>query len=77
MCMKKWIKNFRKLPTWALYLHVSAKSLFSLGLGIILATYYPGSGWAIAGWILIAFSLVESIPSTYMILHHKSKKKKK
>ena len=77
MGMKNWIKRFRKLPTWGLYLHVSAKSIFSLGLGIVLVSYLPGSGWSIAGWILMAFAVIESLPSTYLIFHHKTTRGKK
>ena len=77
MCMKKLMKKFKKIPTWILFIHVSVKQIFMLGLGIVLATYFYSTAWGVAGWILIAFALLDAIPHSYLIFNHKENKRKK
>jgi len=42
---------------------VAGKALFSMGLGILLVSYFPGSAWISIGWALIVLSVVVSIPA--------------
>ena len=58
-----WIKRFRELPTPILILHVSARFVFGLGLGVLLARYLMGFGW----W-LIVLAVVMGIPGGCKIL---------
>jgi hypothetical protein len=57
------IGKFRELPTPILFLHITAKSVFGVGLGVLLAEHLAGFGW----WI-IALSLVLGIPGAYKVL---------
>ena len=61
--ISKWIKRFRELPTPILFLHIGAKFVFALGLGVLLASYLRGFGW----WIIL-LSLIMGIPGAYKIL---------
>ena len=58
------IEKFRQMPTPYLYLHITAKVLGGLGLGVLLATWLPTWTW----WIFIILAVLISIPSTIMVL---------
>lgn len=57
------INRFRELPTPIIVLHISAKFVFGVGLGVLLAGYLTGFGW----W-LILLSLIMGIPGAYKVL---------
>lgn len=57
------IGRFRKLPTSVLALHITAKFVFGVGLGILLAGYLEGFGW----W-LILLAIIMAIPGVYKVL---------
>lgn len=43
-----------------------SKLLCGMGIGVLLATYFPNApkdGWVMWGWTLILFALVMAIPS--------------
>ena len=61
------IEKMAKLPVPLLAAHMFAKFLFGLGLGIILAGAL-GFNWEIWGPVLIAISVLVSIPSGRRIL---------
>ena len=61
--MRKWVKRFRRLPTWMLYCHVTAKAVFSFGLGILLAQHVRPLGWP-----LLVAGIVLALPGGYRIL---------
>ena len=61
-----WIKRFRELPTPILILHVTARFVFGVGLGVLLANYLSGFGW----WIIV-LALVMGIPGAYKVLSGK------
>ena len=61
--MRKWVERFRRLPTWMLYCHVSAKAVFSFGLGILLASYLRPLGWP-----LLVLGFVLALPGGCRIL---------
>jgi len=63
----KKIEKFVRLPKPLLIAHISSKSLFALGLGLLLARYF-GDKCKLWGWLIILFSLIIAIPSTYRIL---------
>jgi hypothetical protein len=58
------VERFRQMPNPYLSLHITAKFLFGVGLGLLLATCLPI--WT--GWIFIVVALVISIPSARIIL---------
>jgi hypothetical protein len=58
------VEKFRRVPNSYFSLHINAKFLCGLGLGILLATWLPI--WT--GWIFIVVALVISIPSAIIVL---------
>ncbi|HUV75273.1 MAG TPA: hypothetical protein VMW00_01325 [Dehalococcoidales bacterium] len=58
------IEKFRQMPTTYLVLHVTSRSLFGVGLGLLLATWLPV--WT--GWIFIGVAVVIVIPSARILL---------
>ncbi len=60
------INRFRKLPIPILILHITAKFVFGVGLGVLLANYLSGFGW----WIIL-LALIMSIPGAYKVLSGK------
>jgi len=58
------VEKFRRVPNPYFSLHITAKFLCGLGLGILLATWLPI--WT--GWIFIVVALVISIPSARIVL---------
>lgn len=61
------LDKFWGLPKPLIYAHISAKIVFGIGLGILLATYFQGHDWLLYGWLLIVLSLIVAIPSTYSL----------
>ncbi len=55
--------KLKELPTPILILHISAKFVFGMGLGVLLASYLTGFGW----WIIL-LSLLMGIPGACKIL---------
>jgi hypothetical protein len=52
----------------------AAKFLAGLGIGVLLATYFPEApkdGWEMWGWTLILFALVVSIPALRAAFNNK------
>ncbi len=60
------INRFRKLPTSILALHVTAKFVFGVGLGVLLASYLNGFGW----WIIL-LAIIMGLPGAYKVLSGK------
>ena len=58
------IERFRQVPTPYLSMHITAKFLFGVGLGLLLAIWLPV--WT--GWIFIVISLLIAIPSAKIVL---------
>ena len=58
------IEKFRQMPTTYLVLHVTSRSLFGVGLGLLLAAWLPV--WT--GWIFIGVAVVIVIPSARILL---------
>ena len=58
-----WIKRFRELPTPILILHITAKFVFGVGLGVVLARCLSGFGW----WIML-LALIMGTPGAYKVL---------
>jgi len=61
-----FINRFRKLSTPILTLHITAKFVFGVGLGVLLANYLSGFGW----WIIL-LALIIGIPGAYKVLSGK------
>jgi Na+-driven multidrug efflux pump len=61
-------QRFRELPMGLMILHITCKTIFTFGLGALLASYLKGANWQMIGWVLIVVSLVLAIPSSYAIL---------
>jgi len=63
-----WIGNkmgkFRQVPNPYFVMHIAAKFLVGLGLGVLLATWLPV--WT--GWMFIIIALLIAIPSSRIIL---------
>ncbi|MCK4354201.1 MAG: hypothetical protein KAW83_03000 [Dehalococcoidia bacterium] len=58
------IGKFRQLSNPYLSLHITSKFLFGVGLGVLLADWFPK--WT--GWIFVIVALVIAIPSARIIL---------
>jgi len=58
------VEKFRQVPNPYFSLHITGKSLFGVGVGLLLATWLPI--WT--GWIFIIVALVISIPSARIVL---------
>jgi len=58
------IERFRRVPNSYFSMHITAKFLAGVGLGVLLATWL--SVWT--GWIFIAAALLIAIPSVRIIL---------
>lgn len=56
----------KSLPTRLLTLHIIAKFLFGVGLGMLLVHYYDVPVWT--GRVLVVIAIVIAIPSTVRIL---------
>ncbi len=57
-------KRFRQVPNPYFSMHITAKFLSGVGLGLLLAIWLPV--WT--GWIFIAAALVIAIPSVRIVL---------
>ena len=57
-------EKFRRVPAPYFTLHITAKFLFGVGLGLLLATWLPV--WT--GWIFIIVALLIAIPSARIVL---------
>ena len=58
------IGKFRQVPNPYFSMHITAKFLFGVGLGVLLATWQPI--WS--GWLFIFVALVIAIPSARIVL---------
>lgn len=58
------VEKFRQVPNPYFLLHIAARFLFGVGLGLLLATWLPI--WT--GWIFIIVALVISVPSARIVL---------
>ncbi|MDP6379852.1 MAG: hypothetical protein QF662_00785 [Phycisphaerae bacterium] len=65
--------RFRELSTPMMMLHVSAKVIFGIGIGMLLGAYIEGVRWSCVGWSLLIVSILISIPSTCKILGREKK----
>ena len=61
-----FVNNFRELPAPLLMLHVGAKSVGGIGIGVLLCNYLAGFGW----WIIL-LAVLMAIPSTIKIFGKK------
>jgi len=63
-----WIGNktekFRRVPNPYFSMHITAKFLSGLGLGVLLAAWLPV--WT--GWVFIVAALLIAIPSARIVL---------
>jgi len=63
-----WIGNkterFRQVPNPYFSMHITAKFLSGLGLGVLLATWLPI--WT--GWVFIVAALLIAVPSARIVL---------
>ena len=58
------VEKFRQVPNPYFTLHITAKFLFGVGLGVLLAIWLPV--WT--GWIFIIIALLIAIPSARIVL---------
>ena len=42
---------------------ILGKSLFGVGLGLLLAIYIPSDNWLRVGWLCVILSLLVSVPA--------------
>jgi len=59
-----WIERFRHVPNPYFSIHITAKFLGGVGLGLLLATWLPA--WT--GWVFIIVALLIAIPSARIVL---------
>jgi len=57
-------EKFRQVPDPYFSLHVTAKFLLGVGLGVLLATWLPVWTW----WVFIIVAVVIAIPSARIVL---------
>ena len=58
------VEKFRHVPNPNFTMHITAKFLFGVGLGLLLAIWLPI--WT--GWVFIIVALVLAIPSAIIVL---------
>ena len=58
------MERFRGVPNPYFTLHITAKFLFGVGWGVLLATWLPI--WT--GWVFIIAALLIAIPSVRIVL---------
>ena len=58
------VEKFRQVPNPYFTLHITAKFLSGVGLGVLLAIWLPV--WT--GWIFIVIALLIAIPSARIVL---------
>ena len=58
------VEKFRQVPNPYFTLHITAKFLSGVGLGVLLAIWLPV--WT--GWIFIIIALLIAIPSARIVL---------
>ena len=58
------IEKFRQVPNPYFSLHITAKFLFGVGLGVLLATWLPVWTW----WLFIIVGVLIAIPSARIVL---------
>lgn len=75
-CYAEKIEKIKSMHPSNFVFWVLGKFLFGLGLGMLLPVYFAGFGWDIAGWMLIAFSLVLQIPAMSICFQKRRKKLK-
>ena len=68
------LEKIKSMHTSNFIFWVFGKFLFGLGIGILLATYYwnPLGYWIIAGWLVIVFAIIITIPAFITVFHKKS-----
>ena len=57
----------RKLNNMQLFNLITAKALASLGIGVLLATYFMAVDWIMLGWIFIILAIMLQIPNMYIM----------
>ncbi len=66
MCMTEKIKRLQKAKPKYVLEAITAKALGALGLGILLASYFPNAlsptNWLYAGWGLLILGILIAIP---------------
>jgi hypothetical protein len=50
---------------------VVGKFFFGLGIGALLAVYYPRAAWEIHGWWLISLAIIVCLPTVYNVFLRK------
>lgn len=68
MKMGSIINKFRMQSDRVIFVTVSAKFLFGVGLGALLASHFSGHDWGFYGWVLLILALLLHIPAAYKIL---------
>ena len=68
--LSRWIERFQSLPTPLFVLHVFAKFLGGVGIGMMIAGYGGGDWTWTGGWVLAA-SFLFGIPGALRILGKK------
>ena len=58
------VEKFRQVPNLYFSLHITAKFLAGVGIGVLLATWLPIWTW----WIFIVVGVIIAIPSARIIL---------
>jgi len=61
------LETLRRLPRTLLALHMVAKFLFGVGIGILLSHYREFDG-GVVGWVFIIIAVIVAIPSSVKVL---------
>jgi ABC-type proline/glycine betaine transport system permease subunit len=60
------LETLRRLPKSLLALHMVAKFLFGVGVGILLSHYREVDG-GVVGWVFIVIAVIVAIPSSIRV----------
>ena len=66
--LREMFGRFLKLPKHLIFMHIFAKLLFGLGLGMFLAGYFPLNNWQAWGLALMGLAILVSLPGAYMLM---------
>ena len=74
MSLEEKLEKLKATHTSNFVFWILGTFLCGLGIGVLLPLYFPGSGWIVAGWMLIVFAIILKLPACMAVLGKKRKR---